>query len=59
LTPLAGAATNNFIVQWVARLGDAWQAIATLPSANSMDGYVDTNASRLTSSSGFYRILSQ
>jgi hypothetical protein len=59
LTPLAGAAANNFLVQWVPQLGAAWQTIATLPSANGLGGFIDTNASRMTGSAGFYRILSQ
>jgi len=54
-----GAASKNFIVQWVARLGDLWQNIATLPSANGPDNFFDTNLLRLTNSSGFYRVLSQ
>jgi hypothetical protein len=54
-----GAAANNFVVQWVARFGDAWQDIAILASTDSSNGYLDTNTSRLTSSAGFYRILSQ
>lgn len=53
-----GAAATNFVVQWVSQLGNVWQAIATLPSANSLGGFVDTNASRVTGSAGFYRILS-
>jgi sucrose-6-phosphate hydrolase SacC (GH32 family) len=54
-----GAATTNFLVQWAARLGAAWQTIATLPSANGNASYTDTNISRLTGSAGFYRLLSQ
>jgi hypothetical protein len=54
-----GAAATNFIVQWVAQLGDVWQGISTLPSANGLGSFVDTNASRLAGSTGFYRILSQ
>jgi len=54
-----GAAVNNFLVQWVAQLGTVWQTIATIPSANAITGYMDTNASRVTGSAGFYRILSQ
>jgi fructan beta-fructosidase len=54
-----GAAANAFLVQWVARLGDAWQTIATLPSANCNASYVETNAARLNSPAGFYRVLLQ
>jgi hypothetical protein len=54
-----GAAANNFLVQWVSQLGAVWQTIATLPSANGMNSFVDTDTSRLTNSSGFYRILAQ
>ena len=54
-----GAATNNFLVQWAAQLGNVWQTIATIPSANSVTSFVDTNASRAKGSAGFYRILSQ
>jgi hypothetical protein len=55
----SGAAANGFLVQWVAQLGNAWLTIATIPSANAITGYIDTNASRVTGSVGFYRILSQ
>ncbi len=55
----SGAAATNFIVQWVAQLGDVWQGIATLPSASGLGAYTDTNASRVTGPAGFYRILSQ
>jgi hypothetical protein len=54
-----GAAATNFVVQWVSRLGDMWQNIATFPSASSAGSYVDTNPSRLNGSAGFYRILFQ
>jgi hypothetical protein len=54
-----GAAATNFVVQWVARLGDLWQNIATLPSANSAGSYVDTNTGRIAGSTSFYRLLSQ
>ena len=54
-----GAAATNFVVQWVGQLGNVWQSIATLPSVSSLGNFVDTNASRLTGSAGFYRILSQ
>ncbi len=54
-----GAAANNFIVQWVARLGDVWQNIATLPSADSVTTFVDNKITRLTNADGFYRVLSQ
>jgi sucrose-6-phosphate hydrolase SacC (GH32 family) len=49
-----GAAANYFTVQWVSQLGDPWQTIATLPSANS---FIDTNPSHLANAAGFYRIL--
>jgi fructan beta-fructosidase len=52
-----GAAANNFLVQWVAQLGNVWQTIATIPSANALTTFVDTNASRVNGSAGFYRIL--
>ena len=54
-----GAAANSFLVQWVAQLGAVWQTIATLPSANAVTSFVDTNVSRVDGSTGFYRILSQ
>jgi hypothetical protein len=54
-----GAAATNFLVQWVGQLGNVWQSIATLPSANSLGNFVDTNAGRLNGSAGFYRIVSQ
>jgi sucrose-6-phosphate hydrolase SacC (GH32 family) len=54
-----GAAVNNFLVQWVAQLGNAWLTIATIPSVNAVASFVDTNASRVNGSAGFYRILSQ
>lgn len=54
-----GAAANNFLVQWVPQLGAVWQTIATMPSANAITDFVDTNPSRLTNSTSFYRILSQ
>ncbi|HZT22170.1 MAG TPA: LamG-like jellyroll fold domain-containing protein [Verrucomicrobiae bacterium] len=54
-----GAAANNFLVQWVSKLGEVWQTIATVPSANGVNSFIDTNASRLKGSAGFYRILSQ
>jgi len=55
----SGAAANNFLVQWVAQLGNTWLTIATIPGANAINSYIDTNASRVTGSAGFYRILSQ
>jgi fructan beta-fructosidase len=55
----SGAAATNFIVQWVPKLGDAWQSLATLASVNSDDTFLDTNLARFTGSAGFYRILSQ
>ena len=54
-----GAAMNQFVVQWVLQLGDAWQTIATIPSASAFSSFVDTNASRINGPTGFYRILSQ
>ena len=54
-----GAATNNFLVQWVARLGDVWQTIATLPSTASAASFTDTNTTRFNGNSGFYRVLLQ
>jgi fructan beta-fructosidase len=54
-----GAAATNFVVQWVSQLGNAWQSIAILPSANSLGTFVDTNSNRLNGAAGFYRILSQ
>jgi hypothetical protein len=54
-----GAAVNNFLVQWVSQLGMVWQTIATIPSANAITSFVDTNTARLVNSAGFYRILSQ
>ena len=55
----AGAAATNFLVQWVPRLGDVWQTIATLPSAGGSNQFIDTDANRLTNVAGFYRILSE
>jgi len=52
-----GAASNNFIVQWVARLGEAWQNIAAFSSASSLRTFTDTNSIRLAGAAGFYRIL--
>ena len=54
-----GAAANSFLVQWVAQLGSVWQTLATLSSANALTSFVDTNASRINGSAGFYRILAQ
>ena len=54
-----GAAANNFLVQWVSQLGTVWQTIATIPSANAVTSFNDTNVSRVNGSAGFYRILSQ
>ena len=50
----SGAAPNHFVVQWVPQLGNTWQNIATLTTANS---FTDTNGSHLTNPAGFYRIL--
>jgi fructan beta-fructosidase len=52
-----GATPNNYLVQWVPQLGNVWQTIATLSSANSPASFVDTNANRLKAMAGFYRIL--
>ena len=54
-----GAATNNFLVQWVSQLGNVWQTIATLPTAGGSNAYQDTNAVRLNGQTGYYRILSE
>jgi len=54
-----GAVMNDFLVQWVPQLGDAWQTIATLPRASPSGSFNDTNLVRLTNAAGFYRILSQ
>jgi hypothetical protein len=54
-----GAAATNFIVEWVGQLGNVWQAIATMPSANSLRTFVDANTNRLNGATGFYRIASQ
>jgi hypothetical protein len=54
-----GAAANNFLVQWVSQPGAVWQTIATLPSAYTAASFIDTNTTRLASSTGFYRILFQ
>jgi fructan beta-fructosidase len=54
-----GAAANSFLVQWLAQLGNVWQTIATIPSTNAITSFVDTNASRVNGSAGFYRILAQ
>jgi fructan beta-fructosidase len=54
-----GAAANNFLVQWVPQLGGVWQTITTLPSANGINSFVDTDASRLANATGFYRVLFQ
>ncbi|MFZ0828620.1 MAG: GH32 C-terminal domain-containing protein [Verrucomicrobiia bacterium] len=54
-----GAAATNFLVQWDPQLGAGWQTITTLPSATSLGSFTDTNASRLTNPTGFYRILAQ
>jgi hypothetical protein len=49
-----GAASNYFAVQWAPQLGDTWQTIATLTSANS---FVDDNPGHLIDPAGFYRIV--
>jgi hypothetical protein len=49
-----GAAANYFAVQWARQLGDTWQTIATLPSANS---FIDNNPGHLINAAGFYRII--
>ena len=54
-----GAAQTNFLVQWVSRLGDMWQTIATLPSADGSNSFIDWDSNHLTNTSGFYRIVSQ
>jgi len=54
-----GVAAINFLVQWVPQLGNTWQTIATLPSANGMNIYVGRNVSLVAGSEGFYRIISQ
>jgi fructan beta-fructosidase len=54
-----GAAPNSFLVQWVSKLGNVWQTIATISSANGVTSFVDDDISRLTNAAGFYRILSQ
>jgi len=54
-----GAAANDFLVQWTARLGNAWQTIATLPSSNGPASFVDTNPARLTNAAGFYQLRLQ
>ena len=54
-----GAAATNFLVQWAEQLGDEWQTVATLPTANHSTGYFDSNASHLVRSAGFYRVLSR
>jgi len=54
-----GAAANNFLVQWAPQLGAVWQTIATMPSANTVANFVDTNTVRLMNSAGFYRIMAQ
>jgi fructan beta-fructosidase len=54
-----GAASKNFLVQWVPRLGNVWLTIATLPSAGGSNMFTGTDANRLTNMAGFYRILSQ
>jgi fructan beta-fructosidase len=55
----AGAAANNFLVQWVSQLGATWQTIATLPGSNGPNSFMDTNTNRLIFATGFYRILSE
>jgi hypothetical protein len=52
-----GAAAHSFLVQWTARLGAGWQTIATIPSAEGLNTFIDTNANRLTGAAGFYRIV--
>ncbi|MGA2248171.1 MAG: GH32 C-terminal domain-containing protein [Verrucomicrobiota bacterium] len=54
-----GAASNEFLVQWVAQLGAAWQTIAVLPSASGIASYLDDNNARLKVPAGFYRVLFQ
>jgi len=54
-----GAAANNFLVQWMPNLGASWQTIATLPSADGIAFYLDTNNARLKAPVGFYQVLFQ
>jgi hypothetical protein len=54
-----GAAANQFLVQWVSELGADWQTIATLPSANGIASFLDTNTARLNAQAGFYRVLAE
>jgi hypothetical protein len=54
-----GAAANQFLVQWVSELGADWQTIATLPSANGIASFLDTNVARVNGAAGFYRLLSE
>jgi len=54
-----GAAANDVEVEWAARLGDAWQIIATLPATNGVSSFFDTNANRSNGAAGYYRIVLQ
>jgi len=54
---MAGAAENNFEVQWEPQLVNAWQTIATLPVASC--SFSDNNLARYKNTSGFYRILAE
>jgi len=53
----SGTAPNDFLVQWAAHLGDAWQTIATVSGGDS--SFIDTNADRLNGGTGFYRVVPQ
>jgi hypothetical protein len=52
-------AAANFLVQWVAQLGGAWQTVAVLSNANVIASYTETSSARLTKSAGFYRIFAE
>ena len=54
-----GAAANDVEVEWAARLGDAWQIIATLPATNGVSSFFDSNANRSNGAAGYYRIVLQ
>lgn len=53
------ATSTSFLVQWVARLGDPWQNIATLPNVDGSYIFIDTNSMRLNGHGGFYRVQCQ
>ena len=55
VTWTSGAA-QNYSVQYVVRLGDVWQTIASVTGTGALTSFTETNVSRLSQPVGFYRI---